>query len=141
MATKNDARVKKLLTEIDKKKKALGAKPRAALKSNGVLNMNGVPSVNINTISSKEKCVELVTRILLETKFVKDACEFLEIETIESSKFKELNDFLEDLKMRMSIIKYDEEKKKLSKLEKQLKDLRSEDAKTADALDSILAQI
>jgi hypothetical protein len=65
------------------------------------------------------------------------ACEFLEVDGAGSELIKGVNDALHDVKLRVEIIKWDNEKKKLSAMEKQLKDLRSEDLKTEDALSAL----
>jgi hypothetical protein len=53
----------------------------------------------------------------------------------------DIEDALADLKLRVEMLQWDLEKKKLTTLEKQLKDLRSEDLKTEDALESIVRDL
>jgi len=52
-----------------------------------------------------------------------------------------LEDWFHDLKLRASMITWDLEKKKLNTLETKLSDLRSEDAKTEDALTGIMQEL
>ncbi len=58
---------------------------------------------------------------------------------IESKKSESMiNDVLDDLKLRVDILKFDQEKKRLNDLESNLNDLRSEDLKTQDLLFSTI---
>lgn len=134
MATSNDEKIKVLLQTIDTKKGLLGSKPVGRLRTNGV-----IEEKNIHTISSIDVCVELASKLIGKKYAYEKACEFLGVEVRESGN--EIDDALEDLKLRVMILKWDIEKKKLSALEKQLKDLRSEDLKTEDALTAILKDL
>ena len=62
-------------------------------------------------------------------------------EPVISSNGFSFNEWVHDLKLRASIIKWDVEKKKLNKLESKLKDLRSDDAKTEDSLSDIMSEL
>lgn len=130
--TQNDEQIKNLLSIIENKKSVIGEKPTGVRKSNGILNI-GNGHQNINTIGSVEACVIAVARVLQEQGCMKEASKFLGVEFNDPSS----DAYLEDLKLRASIIKWDLEKKKLDILEKQLKDLRSEHLVTADALSDI----
>ena len=132
MAKDNDSKIKNLLSAIEGKKKSMGTKPKPIWKTNGVLE-----NTNINTINTTEKCVVLAARLLKEQQMTRQACEFLGVKVEDSARAEYLNDALEDLKLRVQIVQWDAEKKKLQALENQLKDLRSEDLKTADALADI----
>jgi len=136
MANDNDKKIKDLLTAIETKRKALGSKPKAQWKTNGVLE-----STNINTINSLDKCVFLASRLLQERSVTKEACEFLGVPQQDSERSSWINDALDDVKLRTQIIKWEAEKKKLQAMESKLKDLRSEDAKTADALADIASAL
>lgn len=133
MATQNDAKIKELLNQIEQKKTQMGTKPRASWRTNGVIN-----EYNINTINSIGVCILLAAELLNQKKLRVEACEFLGVESVDHSG---IDDALEDIKLRAQIIKWDEEKKKLSALESKLKNLRSEDAKTEDALADIMKDI
>lgn len=136
MATINDEKIKELLKTIEDKKAKLGSKPKASWETNGVIN-----GKNINTISSIDSCVELASSLLMQKGFYENACELLGVSKTESASVKEIDAALTDLKLKVSILKYSVEEKKLAVLEKQLKDLRSEDAKTADALSDIMSSL
>lgn len=130
--SKNDEKIKALLTAVDKKREELGTKPKAVWNTNGVIDGN-----NINTLNSTEKCIALASKLLIERSATSEACKLLGVDVAGSQRASYLEDALNDLKLRVKIINWDADKKKLQALEKQLKDLRSEDAKTEDALADI----
>lgn len=131
---KNDDKVKELLSVIEKKKNEIGAKPKAAWKSNGIFKQGDGSHVNINTVNDIAKCVDVLAHLLKEQTFRKQASEMLGMEYSDPS----VEDYIHDYKLRASMVKWDNEKKKLDILEGKLKDLRSEDAKTEDAISAIL---
>lgn len=131
----NDQRIKDLLLAIDKKKKEMGVKPRASWKSNGLIKV-GDGHVNLNTLNTLSACCSVAACLIRETLSLKEASEFLDVECPKPNE-----DYLEDLKSKVSILKWDAEKKKLDVMESKLKDLRSGDAKTADAISEIAGLI
>lgn len=135
MANNNDNKIKTLLQAIENKKKAMGTKPKATWETNGIID-----GQNINTINSIDKCVILASAIISKKNALIEACNYLNVEKDISSMIEAENS-LTDLKLRVEIIKWDLEKKKLQIMEKKLKDLRSEDAKTEDALSDISADL
>lgn len=135
--SKNDDKIKSLLTSIDNKRKDLGTKPKPNWKTNAILKISGYDGVNINTVNSTDKCIKLASQILLEKSFCTEACKVLELPEQDSEQVSLLNDSLDDIKLRVKMIVWEAEKKKLQAMEKKLKDLRSTDAKTEDALDDI----
>ncbi len=136
MSTTHDQKVKDLLASVEKRREALGAKPKAIWKTNGV-----IESVNINTVNSVDRCIEIVAHLIQEQSFTIAACEFLSVEPKNSERAEYLKDALDDLKLRASIIQWDEGKKKLIAAEKKLKDLRSEELKTEDELASLESEL
>lgn len=137
---KNDDKIKNLLTEIDKKKSEIGSKPKAAWKTNGIIKIfdnSNINSYNINTVNSVTACVDLVSALLSQKTNYSEACKFLGVKELDSEKIFYINDAMDDLKLRNQMILWDVEKKKLDAMEKKLKDLRSVDAKTEDAINDI----
>jgi hypothetical protein len=132
----NDKKINDLLVVINEKKKTIGVKPRAAWKTNGILKYDNGTHVNINTVTTMAACIDAVAFLLRGQAFYKEAAKLLAVPHSD-----EMELYLEDFKLRASIIKWDEEKKKLDALERKLKDLRSEDAKTADALSDIMLEL
>lgn len=131
---KNDDKVKELLAVIEAKKKTIGAKPKSAWRTNGILKFDSGEHVNINVVNQTEKCVEAVAYLLMKQSFLKQAADMLGVKHQADSS---LEDYVHDFKLRTSMVTWDIEKKKLDLLESKLKDLRSEDAKTEDALSDI----
>ncbi len=131
---KNDEQIQALLKVVEEKKKSLGIKPRGNW-NNGVID-----GQNINT-ATLERCVELAAKLISEKASVTDACVFLGVDPDLNKRTSAIDDALEDLKLRVAHLNYDIEKKKLAVLEKQLKDLRSEDMKTSDAISDIILNL
>jgi len=139
---KNDKKIKEILNVIAKKKNDLGDKPRAAWKTNGIFKHDLLKHTNINTITTISGCVSIVSVILQEKHFVKEAASLLEVEEsdVKWNGFS-FDEWIHDFKLRSSMISWDAEKKKLNTLDKKLSDLRSEDAKTEDAISDIIAEL
>ncbi len=93
--------------------------------------------MNLNTVNSTDRCIKLAAHILLEKSHYTEACKLLELPEKDSTQVSALNNALDDIKLRTKMVVWDDEKKKLEGLEKKLKDLRSTDAKTEDALADI----
>ena len=133
MANENDKKIKDLLAAIDKKRKALGIKPKFHLKTNGI-----IAGTNINTVNSIDKCIALAAGLLQEKSSIDAARQYLGIPEEKNDEFSTtITNGLEDLKLRVQVINWEVEKKKLQGMENKLKDLRSNDAKTEDALNDL----
>ena len=138
MASANDAKIKTLLQTIEQKKAQMGTKPRAVWKTNGV-----IEEKNINTINGLDDCITLTAKLINRKEAHEKACEFLGVSAADFRGYSRLatDDALDDLKLRVKMIQWDSEKKKLTALENQLKNLRSEDLKTEDALADIVKDL
>jgi hypothetical protein len=130
----NDTKIKELLAQIEAKKAQIGDKPRATWKTNGII---GEEKSNIN-LMKMEACVSMTSKLIQERDYRAAAVSWLGVPAMADTS---IQDALEDLKLRASILKYDEEKKKLTALEAKLKDLRSNDAKTEDAIAELASLI
>jgi hypothetical protein len=129
MGTTHDKKIKDLLSAVEKKRTDLGIKPKPIWKTNGIINNS-----NINTLNTVDRCVEIAVGLIQELDFTAQACEFLGVTDQDNDRAEYLKDALDDLKLRVSMVKWEIEKKKLTAMEKKLKDLRSEDLKTEDEL-------
>ena len=134
---KNDKKVSDLLAVIESKRKSVGVKPRAAWKSNGILKYDNGEHDNINVVGSINECVDALAYLLSKRSFHEEASKMLGVEYSYSGT----DDYIHDIKLRATMILWDAEKKKLDLLESKLKDLRSEDARTADALSDITQEL
>ena len=135
--SKNDEQISGLLKSVEQKRASLGTKPRASWRTNGILKLEDGKHVNINTVTTLDGCVEAVAYLLKEQSFVKQASELLGVAYTNTA----LDEYVADFKLRAQMIQWDGEKRKLEALEGKLKDLRSEDAKTADALTALAAEL
>lgn len=131
---KNDKKISELLKTIETKRASLGDKPRASWLSNGLVN-----GTNINIVNNMDKLIELTSALITMENALKDTYKFLEIEP--TSEMTTLAYQLTDLKLKAKILKWESEKRKLELLEVKLKNLRSEDAKTSDAISDIMKEI
>lgn len=134
--SKNDDKIKALLTQINGKRDELGTKPKASLNTNGILRVLD-SEVNINTVNSTDALIKLAAKFLLEKSNYAEACKLLDLPEQNSKRLSLINDSLADIQLRAKIVCWEAEKKKLTALEKKLKDLRSADAKTEDTLADI----
>ena len=138
--SKNDDRVRSLLNVVEKKREALGSRPKAAWESNGLY--KGNITININTINKLSDVVSLYAEIHQKRESYLAACKDLGCSTdLVKDMISHYDEWVTDLKLKAKIITWDAEKKELSKLETQLKALRSEDAKTEDLLGDITASL
>ena len=139
MATKNDEKIKALLEAIETKKQSLGTRPRLSLKTNGVitkdLNDSFDTPVNINTLNL-DKCISTTAKLLSFKSTLRETMNFLELPEDPASLIK-VDEYLDDIKGRTKALLWDEENKKLKAMEDKLKELRSVDAKTEDAIGDI----
>jgi hypothetical protein len=141
----NDARVKELTKKVAKKKKDLGSKPKHVLVTNGHFKFvsgimetgTGRNGANLNTISTIEQVVEMMTVLVMHHNAHKQACKNLGVESEFTWSGYTVAQWLEDFKYIIAKINYTSEERKLKAVEKQLKTLLSEDAKTEMALDDI----
>ncbi len=140
--SKNDDKIKQLLGVIETKRVTLGTKPRMSLKTNGLLKLEG-KSVNINTVNSLVDCIRTVADIINVRDSYTKAAEVLEVDIIEIPKYNgfSFEEWIEDFKLKVKIIQWMIEDKKIKALESNLKNLRSEDLKTADALEDITSAL
>ncbi len=136
---KNDERIKELIKITEAKKAALGTKPKAAWKTNGIFKVAMVEKhLNLNTVNNVETLVDALAALLIYRTSIQEAEKILGLQLSERQHDGyPLSDWVADFKLRISMIKYDEEKKKIEALETQLKSLISEDCKTEMALDEI----
>ena len=132
---KNDIKIKKLISTVDTKRKALGDKPRAHYITNGVLELEGT-RYNLN-ILNMDSCVSLVSKLLSMGDYIDKAMVLCGTSDRPAIGSGTVTDWIEDVKLRASIINWDVKDRELKVLEAKLKDLRSEDSKVSDELSDI----
>lgn len=136
--SKNDDKIKQLLSKIEADKKSLGKKPKVSLNTNGLFRFDNSNHFNLNTVSDSGYLVRALGFLLEKESTQKEAAKRLGVEGyVFDWKGYSLQDWEHDFKLKAEAITYGVKQKKLAALQKKLKDLRSEDAKTDDALGEI----
>jgi len=134
----NDAQIKTLLEVVDKKKKELGDKPTRTSITNGLFKYDDRNTVNINTVNDATVFVEILSFILDKRKTAEEASKRLGVEAKEFTWAGfTLGQWEEDFKSRVELIKWNQKKKDFDATNKKLKELISDDGKTAMALEEI----
>ncbi len=136
----NDAEIKKYRDAVEAKREELGERPKLAYKTNALLVWNG-QKVNLNTLNSVEDCVRIVAQLLSFRESMTTACQFLGTEVKAAVGDYEILTWVEDIRSRVKLLAWEAGKKKLTAMDKQLAGLRSDDAKTSDAIADIAAQL
>ena len=131
----NDVKINALLKKVEEKRTALGEKPKARYNSNAVIEYHG-KQYNLNVID-KNTTVELYAFLCMKEYHIDIAKKDLGVDLVPVIGSASIAEWKDDLKLRVNILNWTEEDRKIKVLEQQLKDLRSEDAKTADALTNI----
>lgn len=129
----NDEKIKALLETIENKRKSLGTCPKACYETNGIVDGNK----NINAITDVQSIFDIACVITTAKGAYEQVAAEFQIDLATIPIYQRAVNELHDLKVRLQIIKWNDEKKKLQTLEKQLKSLMSTDAKTADQLSDI----
>jgi hypothetical protein len=138
MKQKNDSKIKDLLDKVAAQKAKMGAKPRATLNTNGVFKKSESDFVNINTIRSKDVIIDYVSFLLQKEEYAQKACTLLGVPfTSPSISSFTVKDWIEDFKLRLDILNWEEENKKLEALKTKLVGLVSEETKTEMELNDI----
>jgi len=131
----NDAKIKEMLAAIQLEKAALGERPKFVAKSNGIVVTDG-QNINLHTHMSLDGCARCAAEIVKKTDALIRGAELLGLDPSEISLADD-EDLIADLKLKAKIIKWTLRDKQIKTLEKKLKDLRSKDQKTEDALGEI----
>jgi len=136
----NDTRISQYRDAVENKRKELGKKPKLAYTTNALLDMGGA-RINLNTLASEEQCVDVVRQLLAVEHLTVQAN--AKLDTNVKANFGDYStaQWIEDIKLRVQLLVWERNKKKLAAMDKQLEALMSDDAKTADAIASIAAQL
>jgi len=136
----NDAKIKKFRKAVETKREALGSKPKVAYATNASLEING-ERINLNTLSTKERCVEVARGLLVIKQFTAEANKALGTYVSATIGGFAIDQWIDDVRLRVTLLTWESEKKKLNAMDKQLQELMSEGARTADAIADIAAQL
>lgn len=134
----NDDTIKNLLAKVEAQQLALGSKPRAAWRTNGIFKYDGTNHFNLNTVAEPKPLVDALAFLLGAKAQVSEACKQLGVSEIE---FKwngyTYGEWLEDFKTRLSVVDWEAKKKQLEATKAKLSTLVSEEARTEMELEAI----
>lgn len=140
MAKPNDDKIKQLLVKVEKGQEALGVKPKAERITNGKFEFHDGTGnfINLNTVREPQVLVNALALMLSRKTATEEAAKLLGVDSkpFEWDGFT-IEDWTKDFQNRLAMVKYEARKAQLEATKAQLKALRSEDARTADALEDI----
>lgn len=136
----NDARISQYRDAIEAKRKTLGLKPQVSYVTNALLPLDG-NKINLNTLQTQDECVQVAGRLILLEDCIERANKVLKTKVEAKVGDFTVDQWLGDIQQRSRLIAWEGQRKKLGQMDDQLKTLMSDDAKTADAIASIAAQL
>ena len=131
----NDKTIEDYRKKIETKRSKLGTKPKLSYESNGVLILNN-KTTNINTLNTID-CRKILAEILL-LKFGEGLVD-KELGT-EVTEYL-LDNYISDIKQKILVNSWQEEKKKLIAMDRKLAELLSDKAKTENAIKDITKEL
>lgn len=137
--SKHDDKIKLLLAKVEEQQATLGVKPKGSWTTNGIFkHKDGSSFFNLNTVKDYNVLVEALSVLLSKEQLHDQAAKMLGVKVKDFTwDGYSVADWAGDFKKRINIIDYDERVLKLTETKKKLAALRSEDAKTEDALSDI----
>lgn len=135
---KNDDMIKQLMAKVASQKESLGTKPKVSWKTNGVFKFNDKDYFNLNTVNNPEQLVNALAHMLGSQRALNEAGTRLGVVVADASfGGYTVYEWEEDFKLRISILNWEEKKRKLEETEKKLAALVSEEARTEMELEKI----
>jgi len=136
----NDNQIKDYRTKVEAKRSALGSKPRVNYVTNMLLPLND-SKLNLNLMNTEKACIDVAQQLAMMHNAQVQANEWLGTsQSLTVGNFK-VEEWVEDIRTRLSIINWDQEKQKLNAMDTKLAGLLSEDAKTANAIADIAGEL
>jgi len=127
----NDEKIMALKSQIQEKKKSLKTKKRFTPITNCNLELDGV-RYNIQVPNK-----EILTTLLVKLNMYRLSVVDLDLEDEYIISGYNVNEWITDVKLKLEILKYEEEDRKLKRLELQLENLLSNEKKVSLAIDEI----
>lgn len=140
----NDKKIKDYRKKVEDKRKELGLQPKPAYITNQLLplgNSQTRDKINLNLLNSTADCIGIASQLVLQGMANEKANEILGTKEYIVLGGHTIPNWLEDIKSRVNLIKWKEEKIKLDAMDKKLQDLLSADAKTMDAIADIASEL
>jgi hypothetical protein len=137
---KNDEKIKTLMGVVTAKTKALGTKPKINHVTNALFGYGADQRrINLNTINDEGTFVDMLAFLLDKEAHYIQACKALDVDVTFGWGGFTVAQWTEDFKSHVDTIQWKKRSNELAQLETKLKELRSEEAQTEDALDDIAA--
>ena len=127
----NDEKIMLLKSQIAEKKKGLKGKKKFSPLTNCSIELDGT-RYNLH-VSQKE----LLTNLLIKLNMYRLSVVDLDLEDEYIISGYNVNEWITDVKLKLEILKYEEEDRKLKRLELQLENLLSNEKKVSLAIDEI----
>ena len=136
--SKNDSKIKELLAKVEDQQTNLGVKPRADWRTNGIFKYDSGNFFNLNTVKNFQPLLDGLSFLLEKQMLQKQAAEKLgvSVANFEWDGYS-VQDWEEDFKRRVEIIKWQERKSQLEQTRKKMRALVSEEARTEMELEDI----
>ena len=139
----NDKQIKQYRMAVDKKREEMGPEPRPSWITNQLLQLDphNQSKLNLNLLNDEAKCVDAVRLLMLQVQAHDAANEALGTNLKLVISGYSSDDWIADIKQRLEVIRWKDEKVKLGNMDKKLQALLSEDAKTANAISDIADEL
>ena len=138
----NDTKITSILEKIADKEKSLAKVKRHVLNTNGVFKYDDGSFFNLNTVSDVNVIVSAFALILQKQMSHAEAEKRLGVKgAVFSHCGYSVDDWEDDFKNRLDIVKFTKEKKTLEEAKKALEVLLSTETKTSKAIDDVLKNL
>jgi len=138
----NDKNIEKYCKSIETKRKQLGSRPKVNYATNALLTVDSTgEKINLNTLGTIEQCVATAGMILSAVDLAERANEALGTNVVPTFGDHTADEWISDIEQRVRLLEWCETDKQLARMEAKLKALKSEDAKTADAIADIAGEL
>ena len=132
----NDNKIAEYRKQVEDKHNKLGPKPKKVFSTNGIIYLAD-GSVNLNLLSTPEKCIDLLLDLAVLEIANKQVNTWLARKDPLMMKGYSIEQYVSDVKCMLSLTMWEQEKKKLTDMNNKLTDLLSNEGKTAEAISYI----
>lgn len=139
--TNNDDKIKQYRKTVEAFRKKIGDSPKLQYATNGVLILDG-GKFNLNLLNSIDACIDVASQLINRDQSYLKACSALGLpeKNLMLGNYP-VTDWIGDIRQRVDMITWRTEKTKLDTMDAKLKELMSEEAKTADVLSDIANEL